>query len=241
MSSIRLDQYLADNNLVTSRSQAKDLINRQKILVNGKPATKVAQKVTDTDQIKVLEKQFVGRGAHKLQAALNDFQLSAQGLVAIDLGASTGGFTEILLNDGAVKVYCVDVGHDQLDPKLIADTRVVNLEKTHVKDAVDLVEEKIDLIVCDLSFISLSGIFEIIANFYQGHTKGIFLIKPQFELDPKKIGKGGIVRDESAHQEAVERFQNAVEKLGFQVDKVMASPIKGKSGNKEFLALVTKA
>ncbi len=236
----RLDIYLTEKGLALSRSQAKDLIKRSQVEVNGKPAKKAGQLVSETDEVKVLEKiQYVGRGAHKLLAALDTFEINPEGMIAADLGASTGGFTQVLLLKNIKKVYCVDVGTNQLHELVKWDERVVNLQQTHVDKAPDLIKEKIDIVVCDLSFISLSSVMNSISKLFTEKTVGVFLLKPQFELGKEFVGKNGLVKLSDAPM-ALEKLKESLSQVSLQLDNSIPSPVKGKEGNLEYLVFVKR-
>lgn len=230
----RLDICLNDQELVPTRSQARSLIKNGSILVNGAVVKKPGFLISTEDQIEVTEEIFVGRGALKLRRALEDFNIRVDGLVAADIGASTGGFTEILLKNGAKKVYAIDVGHDQLAKSLLSDERVINREGINVKYPIDL-DELCDLAVIDLSFISLRKVIINIKNIISTKGQIIALIKPQFEVGPEKLGKNGIVKNESDRIAALEDLKNYFIELDFTICGVIDSPIQGKEGNREFL------
>lgn len=237
----RLDQVLVEKDLISSRSQARDLILRGVVEVNGSVAKKPGQKVFDSDEIKITQENlYVGRGALKLKPALDHFKVDCHKKIALDLGASTGGFTEVLLEEGAIKVFAVDVGRDQLAAKLKADSRVVNLEGINVKDSHSFIPDSVDIIVCDLSFIGLSTIAKEISCFFSEETQGVFLVKPQFELGKELIGKGGIASDGHGLL-AVEMVKNSFLEEGLLLTEHIESAIKGKTGNQEFLVHVIKS
>jgi 23S rRNA (cytidine1920-2'-O)/16S rRNA (cytidine1409-2'-O)-methyltransferase len=235
----RLDVLLVEKSLAPTRSRAADMIRLGAVSVGGVKAVKPGMLVACDSPIEVASEAlpYVSRGALKLEAALESFDFGVKGRVALDLGASTGGFTEILLARGAAKVYAVDVGTGQLHAKLKADSRVVSLEGTDAR-AVDsaLIEEAVGAIVADLSFISLTKALPAALRLAAPGAWLIALVKPQFEAGREAVGKGGIVRDPERRREAlagVRRFISATP--GWTVTHEMVSPILGKDGNEEFL------
>ena len=240
----RLDLALVDRGLAPTRARARDAILRGHVSVNGALAAKPAQTVDDKAAIAVDDPAagYVSRGALKLIAALDRFGYSPAGRAALDLGASTGGFTQVLLERGAAKVFAVDVGHDQLDAKLAADPRVISREGLNARDltADDLGEtetgETIGAIVADVSFISLKLVLPPALALAGADAWGIFLVKPQFEVGRDGIGKGGIVRDSQAGERAAADIAQFLERdMGWRVGGVILSPIEGGDGNREFL------
>lgn len=236
---MRLDLYLVEQKLISTRGQAKALIEKGEVLVNGNAQTKTSFKVKDQDEIEVLSIMYVSRGAFKLEKALDHFNLDVEGKLAVDIGASTGGFTEVLLNNGIKKVYCVDVGHGQLSPKIQEDSRVISLEKTNARNPIPI-KEKLDLFVCDVSFISLKLIFKNMSDLLKENGMGIVLIKPQFEAGKDRIQKNGLVSDK-IREEVLEEMLTWFRENDFKIKEVIESPIKGnKSKNIEYLALYIK-
>lgn len=230
---MRLDKYIAEKFSLKSRQYAQDLIRENCVCVNGKITTKASLDVDGTEDITVNEYlKYVGRGGLKLEKALDVFSVDVKNLTALDIGASTGGFTDCLLQRGAKMVYALDVGHGQLAEKLLNDNRVVNLENTNVKDVE--VEDflHIDIIVVDVSFISLEKIAEKIASFNSEQL--ICLIKPQFEN--AKTNKNGIVRDKSQYKTIITNVASEFEKYGLFLNDISVSPIKGGDGNTEFIS-----
>jgi 23S rRNA (cytidine1920-2'-O)/16S rRNA (cytidine1409-2'-O)-methyltransferase len=235
----RLDLALVERGLVPSRSRAQDLIKDGKVLVDHKVCTKTSAEV-DLHQSLALDPDAprgVSRGGVKLAAALKDFGFDPRGRIALDLGASTGGFTEVLLEGGAEKVYAVDVGHDQLHPRLRGDKRVVSLENCDARQlSRAIVPELVAAIVADMSFISLTKALTPALALAAPGAWLVALIKPQFEVGRERIGKGGIVRDAGARQASVDAVTNWLAAIpGWRVVNVIPSPIKGGSGNEEFL------
>lgn len=236
---MRLDVALVERGLVSSRSRARDLIKSGKILVDQRVCTKASAEI-DMQQVLTLEPgthATVSRGAAKLEAALASFRFDPGGRVALDVGASTGGFTETLLAHGATRVYAVDVGHGQLHASLRADPRVVSLEGCDVRGLTRTqIPEPVDAIVVDVSFISLSKALPAALPLAAPGAWLVALIKPQFEVGRARIGKGGIVRDAQARQDAVEAVATwLAAQGGWEVVGTCPSPIRGGSGNEEFL------
>lgn len=236
---MRLDLALVARGLAETRSRARDLIERGLVSVDGSPIAKPAAQVREASAIAVSgdEAGLVSRGAVKLRAALASFGFDPAGKVALDVGASTGGFTQTLLAAGAAKVYAVDVGHGQLHSGLKADPRVVSMEGTDARSlSRTLIPEPVGAIVADVSFISLAKALPAALSLAQDATWVVALVKPQFEVGPALVGKGGIVRDEAARLAAVDgvaRWLGAQE--GWQVEGPVPSPIAGGSGNIEYL------
>ncbi len=193
----RIDQILVERGLVESRSKASALIKEGKVLLNGESSFKPSLKLTE-EEIQTLEvndeDNFVGRGAKKLLGALEKFNIKVDDLICADVGASTGGFTQVLLTNGASKVYAIDVGHDQLAKSLREDERVINYEGINIRHGIEL-DEKVDLVVADLSYISLRLTLEPMLKLLQPNGQAIILVKPQFEVGKENVGKGGIVKD----------------------------------------------
>ncbi|MDP9290856.1 MAG: TlyA family RNA methyltransferase [Verrucomicrobiota bacterium] len=236
---MRLDQLLVERGLIDSREKARRAIMAGEVRVGDAVVDKAGTRVA-ADALLTLAAppRFVGRGGLKLEAALDHFAIDPGGRICLDIGASTGGFTDCLLQRGAGRVYAIDVGHSQLDWKIRSDPRVVVREKINARFlSRDNVPESIDVCVIDVSFISLTLILPPAFELLSPHGVIVALIKPQFELRKTDVGKGGIVRDESLHRQAVERVREFVEvKLGKKWIGVMESPILGAKGNKEFLA-----
>ncbi len=234
----RLDTLLVEKGLAPSREKAKALVMAGEVLVDGKPSQKAGMSIPLDSEVKIKNNPFpyVSRGGNKLQKALEEFSIDVTDLTALDVGASTGGFSECLLTRGAKKVYCVDVGYGQLDFKLRNDDRVVNLEKVNFRYLErERIPEKIDIAVVDVSFISLKLIVPKLKDFLGDGSRAICLVKPQFELDKQDIGKGGIVTDKSKQELALRLAKDAATKEGFIVTDYIDSPILGAKGNREFL------
>jgi 23S rRNA (cytidine1920-2'-O)/16S rRNA (cytidine1409-2'-O)-methyltransferase len=235
----RIDLLLVERGLAPTRERAQSIILAGKVLVDDLPVTKPGHSVSEDAIIRVKgeDHPYVSRGGLKLAAALDAFGVSAEGRVGLDIGASTGGFTHVLLLRGASQVFAIDVGHNQLDWSIRKDPRVVVHEKVNARHMeLGLIGRQVDLIVVDVSFISLDKIFPAALPFAHSETDWITLIKPQFEVGKEKVGKGGIVTSEEDRQEAVERLVRFGETLGLRHLGLIESPITGTQGNKEFLA-----
>jgi 23S rRNA (cytidine1920-2'-O)/16S rRNA (cytidine1409-2'-O)-methyltransferase len=232
----RLDLMLVERGLADSREKARALILAGQVLVNRQRADKAGSNIDAAAQIEVLARpRYVGRGGLKLEAALDHFAIDPTGKVCLDIGSSTGGFTDCLLQRGAARVYAIDVGTGQLDWKLRNNPRVIVQEQVNARYLTrDQVREPIALAVCDVSFISITMILPALAGVLAPNTEMVILVKPQFELDRDQVGKGGIIRDPALHQEACQRVETAVAQLGFHA-QIIPSPILGAEGNREFL------
>lgn len=239
---LRLDVALVERRLVESREKAARLILAGDVLVDGLRVDKAGALVAPGAKLELVARpRFVSRGGDKLAHALGVFAIAPRGRVAIDVGASTGGFTHCLLEQGAVKVYAVDVGHGQLDAKLRADGRVVVMEKTNGRNLpVDSFPDAPDLATVDVSFISLEKVLPSVFNVLTGHGEAIVLVKPQFEVGKGQVGKGGVVRDNADHRTVIARVARFAVLHGWHVRGVTASPLKGPKGNREFFLLLTK-
>ena len=233
---MRLDQLLVARGLAPSREKAQALILAGQVLLNGQRADKAGRPVPDDSRLEVLEPpRYVGRGGLKLEAALEHFEIRVEGRICLDVGSSTGGFTDCLLQHGAARVYAIDAGTGQLDWKLRNDPRVVVHEQVNARYlSAREVPEPVDLAVADVSFISVTMILPAIAPLLAAGAEMVILVKPQFELEKHQVGKGGIIRDPALHQRACERVEKAVEQLGFRT-AIIPSPILGAEGNQEFL------
>jgi 23S rRNA (cytidine1920-2'-O)/16S rRNA (cytidine1409-2'-O)-methyltransferase len=239
----RLDKILMKRGLAASRERAKTLIESGQVQVDGQLIRKAGRLFPNSVDIILLQEDlpWVSRGALKLLAAIDAFTFQPNGLICMDIGASTGGFTEVLLSKNAKKVFCVDVGHGQLVDKIRNDLRVVNLEKTHVKDLnKNLVPDSIDLCVIDVSFISLEKVLPHLVDFLNPKAQVIALIKPQFEVGKGNLNSKGIVVDEKLYEEVLQRIKSTAENLGFSSKGIIPSPILGGDGNKEFLINLEK-
>jgi 23S rRNA (cytidine1920-2'-O)/16S rRNA (cytidine1409-2'-O)-methyltransferase len=238
MSKKRLDQLLVEKGLAPTRERAQSLILAGKVLVNDEPATKPGKIIPETGVIRVRgeDHPFVSRGGIKLDAALKAFQIEVRDKIGLDVGASTGGFTHVLLLNGILRVHAIDVGHNQLDWKIRTDPRVLVQEKINARYLeFAQIGEKVDIIVADVSFISLEKILPALVQFSKQETDWVTLLKPQFEVGKDKVGKRGIVTSDDARQEAVDRVTQFSESLGLVRKGLIESPIAGTEGNKEFL------
>lgn len=240
----RLDIALFERGLVPSREKAKAYIMAGDVYVNGIKSTKAGAPVKADDLLEVRGDimPYVSRGGFKLEKAVNCFGLKLDGFVCMDIGASTGGFTDCMLQNGAKKVYSIDVGYGQLAWKLRSDERVVNLERTNFRYLTEeTVTEKIDFASVDVSFISLKLIIPVMKNFLKDGGKSVCLIKPQFEAGREKVGKKGVVREIQTHIDVVNDIYNFVLSNGFSVLNLDYSPIKGPQGNIEYLIFIEKS
>ncbi len=239
MSRKRLDVRLVESGLAASRERAQALILAGKVLVNDVPVTKPGSAVAEDAAIRLRGEDipFVSRGGLKLERALDAFDVPVAGRIALDIGASTGGFTDVLLQRAAEHVYAIDVGHNQMDWKIRRDPRVTVMEKVNARHLrFDQVGRKAGLIVIDVSFISLDKILPPLVAFASESTDWITLVKPQFEVGRERVGKGGIVDSAEDHAEVNERLRRFGESLGLLRRGLIDSPITGTQGNKEFLA-----
>lgn len=233
---IRIDQLMVERGLAESREKAQALILAGEVLLDGQKADKPGRSVSDDARIEVLAKlPYVSRGGLKLERALDHFNIDVTAWTCIDVGSSTGGFTDCLLQRGAKRVYAIDVGKGQLDWKLRNDPRVEIREGVNARylDSADF-PERFDLAVCDASFISTTLLIPPIVAILKEDARMVILVKPQFEVGKGEIGKGGIVRDPALHQAACDRVQACVEQHGFRAT-IVESPIRGAEGNREFL------
>jgi 23S rRNA (cytidine1920-2'-O)/16S rRNA (cytidine1409-2'-O)-methyltransferase len=248
----RLDKIIVSGGMVKSREIARALIIEGKVFVDGKKMTKPGTPVSDTSEIvlKQSELPFVGRGGLKLDAALDFFSIEVQDEVIMDVGSSTGGFTDCLLKRGAKKVYCVDVGYGQLAWSLRKDPRVIVLERTNIRyldseiekqesrfsgiEFNDLLKGNIDMATIDVSFISLRKVIPPVIKFLKEKGEVLALVKPQFEVGKGEVGKGGIVREEEKRLKAVSAVREDLEKLGLQTVGIFQSPVHGQKGNVEY-------
>jgi 23S rRNA (cytidine1920-2'-O)/16S rRNA (cytidine1409-2'-O)-methyltransferase len=237
----RLDEEVVARGLLESRSRARAFILAGDVLVNGEAIRRAGVPVAPADDVTLATPpRFVGRGGEKLAHALQAFGVDATGLVAADLGASTGGFTDCLLQAGATRVFAVDVGYGQLDDRLRRDERVVVMERTNAR-LLEALPELVDLVVIDVSFISLRLILPVAARLLRPGGRCLPLIKPQFEAGAREVGKGGVVRDPATHRRVLVEVLAAAEALGFRVTGLVRSPLLGPAGNVEFLAGLIKA
>ena len=240
---VRLDVYMTDAGLVPSRAKAQEMIKNGCVAVNQKVINKPSYELSTEDSVSLREnplQRYVGRGGLKLECALRTFGISPEGLVAVDIGASSGGFTDCLLQHGAAFVYAVDSGEGQLHPKLLADEHVENREHTNARYlSKNDFERTPSLAVMDVSFISQTLILPSVADILREGGTLITLIKPQFELDRTLLGKGGIVKSEKLRRRAIERVKASAEVLGFHLDGCVECDVHGGDGNVEYLAVFT--
>lgn len=235
---IRLDQYLVQHGLIQSRERAKAMIMAGVVYVNGQKADKAGDMVKEDAVVEVRGHDigYVSRGGLKLEKAMQVFPLSPRGKVCMDIGASTGGFTDCMLQNGAVKVYAVDVGQGQLAWKLRNDPRVVCMEKTNIRYVKpEDIGDRIALASIDVSFISLTKVLGPVKELLTPDGQIVCLIKPQFEAGREKVGKKGVVREKSVHLEVIETIMDFARGLGFSLLNLEFSPIKGPEGNIEYL------
>ena len=239
----RLDVLLVKNGLAESREKAKVIIMSGQVFVNNQREDKPGQSFNDDCIIEVHGNtlKYVSRGGLKLEKAMNNFDVTLSGKVCMDIGSSTGGFTDCMLQNGAVKVYSVDVGHGQLDWKLRNDDRVVCMEGTNARYLTrEDIDDTIDFASCDVSFISLTKILPAIHEILSDNGEMVCLIKPQFEAGKDKVGKNGVVRDKKVHEEVVRNIIEFTNNSGFLVLNLDYSPIKGPKGNIEYLMHIRK-
>lgn len=240
---IRLDQYVFEQGYAPSKSRAQALIMSGIVFVNNQKADKAGTMIKETDVVEVRGKdlKYVSRGGLKLEKAINEYGLELTDRICMDIGASTGGFTDCMLQNGAQKVYAVDVGYGQLAWKLRSDERVVNMEKTNIRNVTaEMLDEKINFFSVDVSFISLKHIFPVAYAISTDDVIGACLVKPQFEAGREKVGKKGVVRDSEVHKEVIENVIGYANEFGFYVHNLTFSPIKGPEGNIEFLIIISK-
>ena len=233
----RLDIYIVEQKIAKSRTLAQSFIEDGKIILNGKTAKKPSETVNDGDKVEFVGElpKYVGRGGLKLEKALAVFSIDIKDLVCLDVGASTGGFTDCMLQSGAKKVYAVDVGRSQLDEKLKADRRVVSVENTDIRKAENEIPEKVDFAAIDVSFISLKLILPEVKRFLNKGQSFVALIKPQFEAGKRFLGKNGVIKDKKLLKSITSDISAFCESIGFEVKGITQSPVLGGDGNTEFL------
>ena len=239
---VRLDKLLSERGIVESREKAKAIILGGNVFVNGIIIDKAGALVKSDVILDVKSRlPYVSRGGLKLEHALKEFDMDVRGKIAMDVGASTGGFTDCLLQNGSKKVYAIDVGYGQFDWTLRGNERIVLLEKTNIRylDG-DPVPDPIDIATIDVSFISLLKVIPNVLDFLIPNGEIIALIKPQFETGRENVGKGGVVKDENRQLEVIERIKTESEKMGLEVKGVTKSPIKGAKGNVEYFIYLRK-
>jgi TlyA family rRNA methyltransferase/putative hemolysin len=241
---IRLDQYLVQHGLIQSRERAKAMIMSGVVFVNEQKVDKAGEMIKEDAKVEVRGHDigYVSRGGLKLEKAMKCFPLTPKGKVCMDIGASTGGFTDCMLQNGAVKVYAVDVGYGQLAWSLRTDERVVNMERTNIRNVtLDQLAEPIEFFSVDVSFISLHHIFPVAQAITTPDAMGVCLVKPQFEAGREKVGKNGVVRDPATHREVLHNAMGYAAANGFKVCGLDFSPVKGPEGNIEYLMFVQKS
>lgn len=237
----RLDLVLVDKGLAPSRQRARALIMAGKILVNSLAAVKAGTLISADDSIELKggDIPYVSRGGLKLEGALNEVNLDITDCTCLDVGASTGGFTDCLLQNGAARVYAVDVGYGQLAWKLRQDPRVVAIERTNIRHmSFEMIPETVDIATIDVSFISLKIVVPAVMGFLKAEAFILALIKPQFEVGKDLVGKGGVVRDPTLHDRVIEDLSSFFAGSGLGCEKVIPSPILGPKGNREFFILL---
>ena len=239
----RLDILLTEKNFFDSRARAKAMIMAGKILVNGQKIDKAGTLIPVDAEIRILgeEMPFVSRGGLKLQKALDVFKIILSGKIAADVGASTGGFTDCMLQHGAKKVYAIDVGYGQLAWKLRSNVQVVNMERTNIRNVTrkDFLDE-LEFISIDVAFISLEKVLPVVYDLLVDSGEVVALIKPQFEAGREYVGKKGVVKDKKVHAAVIEKVLNFAAGLGFGIGGINFSPVKGPEGNIEYLAHLLK-
>lgn len=240
---MRLDLYLTLNGYCESRNKSAYLVSSGAVLVNGKRITKASYPVNENDKVDIIndEKIYVARSAVKLLTAIDVFDLNLKDKIAVDLGASTGGFCEVMLDNNIRLVYAVDIGTNQLHPKIKSDKRIINKEHTNARylSAIDF-ELPIDIVTCDLSFISLKLILNAVMCILKNGGEAICLIKPQFEVGSSYVGKNGVVKDLKLHIKTIADIAKYAFDLGFDVKDVAFSGLEGESGNREYLLYLKK-
>ena len=239
---MRLDVYMAEQGLCEGRSKAQALIMSGDVYVNGQKADKAGMQVSEKDEIEVREAlRYVSRGGLKLEKAMASFPVTLDGKICMDIGASTGGFTDCMLQNGAQKVFSVDVGYGQLAWSLRTNEKVCNMERTNIRYVTkEQIGVELDFASVDVSFISLKLIFPVMKELLKTGGEGVCLIKPQFEAGKEKVGKNGVVREKSTHIEVIENVLGFAKENGFAPLGIDFSPIKGPKGNIEYLLYVKK-
>lgn len=244
MEKVRLDVFLTSNNLVSGRDKAKALIMAGQVYVDNQKADKAGMMIdADCKTVEVRGEQlrYVSRGGLKLEKAMKVFPITLEGAVAMDIGASTGGFTDCMLQNGAKKVFAVDVGYGQFAWKLRNDSRVVNMERTNIRYVTpEQIGEKLDFASIDVSFISLKLVLPVAAELLSDKGQLVALIKPQFEAGRGQVGKKGVVRDSAVHEQVIKNVVAYAKDSGFYVSGLEYSPVRGPEGNIEYLAWLTK-
>lgn len=243
MEKTRLDIYLANSGLAKSRSNALAMIMAGEVYIDGTKADKAGQQVTGEENIEIRSKalKYVSRGGLKLEKAMQVFPVCLSGVTCMDIGASTGGFTDCMLQNGAARVFSVDVGYGQLAWKLRCDERVINMERTNIRYVTkEDIGENIDFFSVDVSFISLKLVLPVAFSLLKEGGCGVCLVKPQFEAGREKVGKKGVVRDKAVHKEVIDSCIKYAQEAGFSVLGLDYSPVKGPEGNIEYLMYIKK-
>lgn len=238
MPEIRLDTEIFERGLCKSRERARQLVKNGKVLVDGKVCLKPAASVSAESNIEITGDihSYVGRGGLKLEKAVAQFSIDLDNVVCLDIGASTGGFTDCMLRNGASKVYALDVGHSQLDESLLNDSRVVNMEKTNIRDSVAVdFDMQPGFIATDVSFISLKLVLPKIKELLADNGSSVVLVKPQFEAGKSNLSKNGIVKDPKVHRQVLSDISVFADSCGLAVSGLCVSPVKGGTGNSEYL------
>lgn len=234
---MRIDVALVQKGIAKSRTQAQEFIRNNAVLINNVPCKKASEQVEETDVLTFVGEKptYVGRGGYKLEAAINLFSIDVCGKICLDIGASTGGFTDCMLQNGAKLVYAVDTGTDQLDEQLRHDTRVVSLEQTDIRDCKDKIPQKADFAAADVSFISLKKIIPFIPPLLKSDANALLLVKPQFEAGKRYLGKNGVIKDEKLRLTIVQDIIDFAKNHDFRFINQSPCPIRGKDGNQEYL------
>lgn len=243
MEKIRLDILMVEKGLAQSRERAKAMIMAGQVYIDNQKCDKAGLSVSSETEIEVRGEtlKYVSRGGLKLEKAMQEFPVTLNGKITMDIGASTGGFTDCMLQNGASKVYAVDVGYGQLAWKLRTDERVVNLERTNIRYVTkEQVPDTIDFASIDVSFISLKLVLPVAKELLSDNGEIVALIKPQFEAGREQVGKKGVVRDISVHKQVIKNVLNIIEELGMYASGLSFSPVKGPEGNIEYLVWITK-
>ena len=234
----RIDVALVERGLAESRQKAQAMIMAGRVFVHDRPIDKPGQMIRESDPIEIrgLDMPYVSRGGLKLEEALRRFAIDVAGRVCLDIGASTGGFTDCLLQHGAARVYAVDVGYGQLAWKLRNDPRVIVIERTNIREMPqERIPEPVDVVTVDVSFISLKIVVPHILKWLAADGRIVVLIKPQFEVGKGLVGKGGVVRDEALHRQVIQTLATYFQTLGLTTADALPSPVLGPKGNREFL------
>lgn len=243
MAKERLDVLLVKRNLVESREKAKAYIMAGEVFVDGQREDKAGSTFPESVRIELkgTPMKYVSRGGFKLEKAIESYSISLDGLICMDVGSSTGGFTDCMLQNGAVRVYAVDVGTNQLAWKLRTDSRVISMEQTNIRYVTqDMIHEAVDFVSVDVAFISLTLVLEPVYRLMKEDAGIVCLIKPQFEAGREKVGKKGVVRERSVHEEVIRRVLSFAHELGFTLEHLTYSPIRGPEGNIEYLLCARK-